>query len=161
MARDPTQWEYYARSLMLGAGACRDAGTAALERMRVGGSSSDLGVNTVALYLLAQATEVLLKALAVQRTPEIVIDKRFYTHDMILTAREIADVALTDDEARLLRKMRKMIEWAGRYPIPRWDSKREERKFPTSEDDSASTSSTHRSSLGYSTGITRSVWRPA
>ena len=120
LARNAGQWEFNARILLQGADVCQERHERAGVEAKAGSPSFDLVLGMVAIYLAAQAVEVLLKALAVQRQPDIASGPKLYKHDLVAIATQHADVSLTAAERKMLLKLRKMITWAGRYPIPQW-----------------------------------------
>jgi hypothetical protein len=93
--------------------------------------SSDLMLLVPAQFLAAAAVELLLKAVALRRRPELARtgQKAFYTHKLAEIAGQFTGIAFSDSELRLLDRLGTTIEWAGRYPIPRWDSEKQRTKY--------------------------------
>jgi hypothetical protein len=134
-ARDPASWEFTARPLRIGADLCwqrylevKDELQRCLELKRADPATVDardwlaeLLLLRVAVLLAAHVVESLLKALIVSKSPTAVDSAGvFYTHDLPQLA-GLTDVAFGAD-AELLPPLRKLIEWAGRYPVPKWSS---------------------------------------
>jgi len=133
-ARDSGQWLFYARTLLRGAVVTHEASVAAFARIDTPPPSPDLPLGTVALFLCAQSIEVALKSLALQRDGTLIDGNRLYTHDLVRLARDEARVSVGSDDEEVLRKCRKLIEWAGRYPVPKWTTAKDAWDVPAKTD---------------------------
>jgi len=132
IATDPRPWAFQAATLLGGATACSERYFAAAETLRAGNEpSSDLMLLVPAQFLAAAAVELLLKAVALRRRPELATtgQKPFYTRKLAEIAGQFTGIAFSDSELRLLDRLGTTIEWAGRYPIPRWDSEKQRTKY--------------------------------
>jgi hypothetical protein len=122
-ARDPARWEFTARPLKIGADLCWQRYLEVKDELHradpaaLGGRDwlPELLLLRVAMLLAAHVVESLLKALIVSKSPTTVDSPGvFYTHDLPQLA-GLTDVDLGAD-AELLPPLRRLIEWAGRYP---------------------------------------------
>lgn len=134
IAFDHGQWEFQARILLRGASLCFSAHRKASERAGAGDldgeAIQDLPVSIVAIFLAAQGIEVLLKTIALLRNSDKVraTPKQFYNHDLKAIA-SLANIPLDDREAQIMTKLGTQIEWAGRYPAPKWDTEKSRKKY--------------------------------
>jgi hypothetical protein len=137
IAGDPDQWEFRSRILFTGGQVCHERHTRAADALASGVAheefSRDLPLGTVANYLAAQSLEVLLKAVALQRQPNSHLSGAIYNHDLAYIARDVAQIPLTGEEVRVLERARHLVEWAGRYPTPRWDAEKGRQLFDVPE----------------------------
>jgi hypothetical protein len=131
-ATDPSQWAWQAGFFITGAQVCWDHYLAARESFSQGQRDSqttrEIGLARIAYYLMAVATELLLKAVVLRNDPEASNRGEFYKHDLVLLASK-GEITLERSEASLLAKLHKVLDWAGRYPIPRWDTEKGRQKF--------------------------------
>lgn len=133
-ASDPGQWEFHARVLFSGAEACWQGHLAAHEQLLRGETqpnSRDLILILPAHFLAAMGVDVLLKALALQRDPDLASrgDYPFYTHRLDEIAKRLTGVTFSAEELSLLRRLSALVEWAGRYPIPKWNAEKHREKY--------------------------------
>lgn len=133
IARDAGQWEFHARLLLQGARVCRERHEVAAEAAKEGIPSGDLTLSWVATFLAALAVEGLLKAIAIKQDPALIERKEFYTHDLQKIATSFAGISLAGEESLLLGKLRGLIEWAGRYPVPQWHKEEGRTKYDVRE----------------------------
>jgi hypothetical protein len=134
-ARDHGQWEFSARPLLRAAELCwakyLKARVRALKRDFRDEVVADIALAQVAHYLAAMGLESLLKAIALLKSPDLATSGQqlFYTHDLLQIAKTLAGLKLDRNESLLLRRLATLIDWAGRYPVPRWDSEKKQRKY--------------------------------
>jgi hypothetical protein len=142
IAGDPGQWEFQSRQLIRGAMLCMEAHRRAANAAACGDLSgevaADLAVRNVAGFLAAQGIEVLLKAIALKHNSNLVHERgsAFYSHNIAVLCR-LSGLAVNSDEVLLANKLTSLIEWAGRYPVPRWNKEETRAKYDlpsTSED---------------------------
>ncbi len=103
-----------------------DASNAAAALLATSGSSTTVEVEAEAPnYLPAQllyalAIQNALKGLIVLRSPKLADPRKFNksiaNHDLLKLA-QLANIALYDQEAPLLRALSQITMWAGRYPV--------------------------------------------
>lgn len=126
-ATDHSQWEYHSRDIFAGALACWERHIVAHQNMlKKTGPIQDLNLITPACFLVATGVEVLLKAIAIQSDSTLAVRGKhpFYTHKLHDIARKFLSINFSDEEYRLLERLSSLIEWAGRYPIPKWSDEK-------------------------------------
>ena len=132
-ASDPGQWEFQARMLLGGANVCWERYSTAAESVRAGRTepTSDLWLLIPAHFLAAVGTELLLKAIALKRCPDLATTggKSFYTHKLAEVATQFTGIEFSESELQLFERLGATIEWAGRYPVPRWDNEKHRKKY--------------------------------
>ena len=134
LAEDAGQWELKARPFFVAGELCRDR--AECSRQEIFSSdppnqevlnrrARDLQLFSVAIYLAAVGLESLLKAVILTNSTAIVGAEHspLYTHRLVDLAKH-AEIKLRKDQVGLLERLTHIIEWAGRYPIPRWNSEK-------------------------------------
>lgn len=133
-AADHRRWEFQARTLFAGALACWERHFAASERVRVHGlqNANDLLLTVPAHFLAALGLELLLKALSLKRNPLLSGQNEFYSHNLVAIASQYSGLSLSADELAHLRRMATIIEWAGRYPVPKWTTEKNRTKYDVS-----------------------------
>ncbi len=135
VASDHGTWEFTARPLLRAAKLCWEQHQAAAEAVREGNLEKaiigDLLLGRVAHLLAAMGIEAMLKALALIGKPGLVVagGSGFYTHNLRTIAGSLPDVTWSTEELDSLGKLGTFIEWAGRYPIPRWDTEKSRAKY--------------------------------
>lgn len=77
----------------------------------------DLALTTIVFYHLAVALELALKGHLVQADPMIVEGKDIYTHNLEDLCSRI-QMPLSSSQEYLVRQLRHLVEWHGRYPTP-------------------------------------------
>jgi hypothetical protein len=134
-AADYGQWEFQARVLYAGARACWDRHLAVDRSIGIGESDSidlsDLMLLVPAQFLAATAVELFLKAIAIQYDKGVALvgSGPFYTHRLREIAVALCHLELSSDELTLLDRLGALVEWAGRYPIPKWTAEKHRQKF--------------------------------
>ena len=131
-ATDHSQWEYHSRIIFAGALACWERHFAAHQNLlQKTGSFQDLNLIVPALFLAATGVETLLEAMAIQGDPALAVsgEQPFYTHKLHDIARKYIRGRLSDEDYLLLERLSSLIEWAGRYPIPKWNAEKHRRNY--------------------------------
>lgn len=135
-ARDAGTWEWRAYTYFVAADACYTRWNEAKDEFRqdqeLGRTSSskllhEMDLLNVAVFLGALGAEILLKAAIVAADPRAIDRKEMYTHDLRALA-EMAEIPIDSNEEKLLDRLGEAIMWSGRYPIPRWSNKHDQRK---------------------------------
>lgn len=89
-----------------------------LERERSEGINIGLGLSRPYFLLMAMAIENLVKGILIGRDSDWVGKQKGLSHD-ILKYIEECGFDLEKDQCRLVSQMKPIIEWHGRYPIPK------------------------------------------
>lgn len=107
-ASDYGQWEFHSRTLFAGALACSERHLAAHEKLL---QEPDGPAERSDLILILPAHLLAANGLLAQ------------------IARQFAQLSLSANEHGLLERLGTVIEWAGRYPIPKWSAEKHRQKY--------------------------------
>jgi hypothetical protein len=131
-AREPALWVGNALTLSRAAQLILPTALDALTRDRGGGGSEHRDAFLFGPYMLlsGMAVENLLKAIHLQRHPELVQDGRIvprawpgapHGHDLVALMREVS-ASLATEHRDLLTRLTTFVLWGGRYPVPKDES---------------------------------------
>ena len=96
---------------------------AAHEFRNQGEPSSDLLILRPSYLLHGMGLEALVKGIIVAQESAAIQKSNFYTHNLNKLC-DRAGISLERPELSVLLKLSTLVEWAGRYPISKWDSEK-------------------------------------
>lgn len=94
--------------------------------------NDDRDLSTIAFFHLAIALELVVKGHLVRGDPQIVEKNDFYTHDLESLCARI-HMQLSESEMYLVKQLRHLVEWHGRYPTPRHKNPNAWERVPDAE----------------------------